>query len=62
MEKLHFKTSEVISFIEDLINDGAATDEQEELYVDYKWEGKLKKNYTYKVTLKQMKRIINNGF
>jgi hypothetical protein len=35
--------------------DNTATYEQEQLYVEYKWNGKLKKNYTYKLTLKEMK-------
>jgi hypothetical protein len=57
MKKNTFRKSEVIAYIEELILDQAATDEQEELYVDYKWSGKLKKNYTYKKTLVEMKRI-----
>lgn len=62
MQKVRFLKSEVISYIEELINDGAASEEQEELYVNYKWTGKLEMNYTYKVTLKEMKRIYESGF
>jgi hypothetical protein len=62
MEKLHFSLEEVISFLEMKMIDNTATYEQEQLYVDYKWDGKLKKNYTYKLTLRQMKKIYENGF
>lgn len=62
MEKLHFKKEEVIAYLEDLLLMNTATYEQEQLYVDYKWDGKLKKNYAYKLTLKEMKNIWENGF
>jgi hypothetical protein len=62
MQKLRFLKSEVIAYLEELLLDQAATDEQEELYVEYKWTGKLKKNYTYKVTLKEMKKIYEGNF
>ncbi|PLR99631.1 hypothetical protein [Bacillus sp. T33-2] len=57
MEKNKFRKSEVIAFLEGQILSGAATDEQEELYIDYKWNGVLKRNnYTYKKLIKEMKR------
>jgi hypothetical protein len=56
MEKLHFTLEEVVSFIEMKLLDDTATYEQEQLYVDYQWSGKLKRNYTLKKTLKEMKQ------
>jgi hypothetical protein len=55
MTKLNFSLEEVVSFLEMKMMDNTATYEQEQLYVEYKWNGKLKKNYTYKLTLKEMK-------
>jgi hypothetical protein len=56
MTKLRFSKSEVISFLEDLIKDGAANEEQEELYINYTWNSVLVKNNTYKQVLRMMKR------
>jgi hypothetical protein len=55
MTKLNYSLEEVVSFLEMKMMDNTATYEQEQLYVEYKWNGKLKKNYTYKLTLKEMK-------
>jgi hypothetical protein len=59
MTKLRFSKSEVISFLEDLIKSGAANEEQEELYINYTWNGVLVKNYTYKKVLRLMKKEYN---
>lgn len=57
MEKFTIRTSEVISFLEDLISDGLANQDEELLYENYRWEGKLyKTNYTYKSTILKMKK------
>lgn len=62
MERYTFRREEVIAFVEDLIRNNAASDAQEEMYLKFTWDNKLNKNnYTYKKTLKQMKRIYN-GF
>ena len=53
MEKV--KLSEVISFLEMKMLENTATYEEEQLYVDYKWNGKLNRNYTYKKLLKEMR-------
>jgi hypothetical protein len=55
MTKLNYSLEEVVSFLEMKMMDNTATYEQEQLYVEYKWNGKFKKNYTYKLTLKEMK-------
>jgi hypothetical protein len=55
MTKLNYSLEEVVSFLEMKMMDNTATYEQEQLYVEYKWNSKLKKNYTYKLTLKEMK-------
>lgn len=55
MTKLNFSTEEVASFLEMKLLDNTATYEQEQLYVEYKWNGKLERNYTLKKTIKEMK-------
>lgn len=63
MEKLKFRKSEVIAFVEDLIQSNAATDEQEEFYEEFQWSGKLNKNnYTYKFTIAQMRKLWNEQY
>lgn len=54
-----FTWEEVASFLEGLVEDGAASKEQEVLYQDYKWYGKkaFKNNYTYIKTIKEMNRL-----
>lgn len=62
MQKVRFLKSEVIAYLEELLLDQAATDEQEELYVEYTYTGKLVKNYVYKKTVLQMKSIYEGKF
>lgn len=62
MQKLNFKKSEVLSYIESKIIDDIATEEEMELYQDFKWDGTFKMNYTYKKVLKEMKGIQENGY
>lgn len=63
MEKLTFRKDEVIAFVEDLIQSNAATDEQEEMYEEYQWTNKLNKNnYTYKLTISQMRNLWNDKY
>jgi hypothetical protein len=59
MEKLKFSESEVIGFVEDLIQSNQATQEQQKLYEDYLLFGELKKfNSTYKSLIMQMRELI----
>lgn len=57
MEKMRFLKSEVISYLEEKILMNEATVEEIEMYEDIRWSNKLKKNYTYKKLIKEMKRI-----
>jgi hypothetical protein len=56
MERKNFTLEEVVSFLEFKLEANTATYDQEQLYVDYKWNGKLKRNYTLKKLLKEMKQ------
>ncbi|MEH7116017.1 hypothetical protein V7128_01160 [Neobacillus vireti] len=56
MTKLNFSSEEVASFLEMKLLDNTATYEQEQLYVDYKWNGKFERNYTLRKTLNEMKK------
>lgn len=60
MERNTFRKEEVISYLEMIIKDGTANEEQEELYLTYIWNGKLKKNYALKLTIRDMR--IEYGF
>lgn len=63
MERLHFKTEDVIGFLEWLISNDMASVDELEMYEDWKWDDKLDRNkhfYTYKRLLKKLKREYNN--
>lgn len=62
MERNIFLKSEVIAYLEDKLLMDTATQEESELYADYKWTGKLKKGYTYKKVIAQMTKIHECGF
>jgi len=63
METLKFNSEEVISFLETIVSDETANEEQEELLQDYMWSGKLKRNnYTYKFTISQMRKLWNERY
>lgn len=62
MERNTFRLSEVISFLEMKLLENTATYDEEQLYVDYNWDGRLKKGYTYKKLINEMKEIHENGF
>lgn len=57
MEKLHFSKMEVLSFVEELILDQMATEDEQAWYENFVWNGEFKKNYTYKVIIRKMKRV-----
>jgi hypothetical protein len=47
----------VISYLEEKIHDGLASEDEEQLYEEYQWENKLSKNnYTYKQLVNEMKK------
>jgi hypothetical protein len=56
MERNKFRKEEVVSYLEEILKDGTATEEQEDLYIQFQWTGNLVKNYTYKRTISQMIR------
>jgi hypothetical protein len=62
MEKVKFQKEEVISFLETKIELNEANQEELELYEDYQWSGKLEKNDTYKMLIKEMRKLFNNKF
>jgi len=62
-EKLMWRVSEVIAFIEERIIDDIASEEEEIMYQDYKWSGKINKNtYEWKCVLRNMNKEYNGGF
>jgi hypothetical protein len=62
MEKLHFTKSEVIAFLEEMIEIGMATEDEQTLYENYIWDGKLERTYVHKKVLKKMKKFLNEEF
>ena len=54
MEKMRFSKSEVQAFVEELILDQVATEEELNWYEEIKWNNNFKKNYTYKKVLYKM--------
>jgi hypothetical protein len=62
MEKLHFTKNEVVSFLEEMIEIGMATEDEQLLYENYIWDGELVRNNIYKKVLKKMKKFLNEEF
>jgi hypothetical protein len=56
MEKLHFSKLEVLAFVEELILDQNATEDELMWYEEYKWNKTFKRNYTYKKLVKKMSK------
>lgn len=59
MNKLRWTQEEVISYLEYLIQQNAATEKEMELYLDYTWTGDFDKSnhlHTYKKVVRKMKR------
>lgn len=59
MDRINWRKSEVLAFLETILQDGTASDKQEEMYIEFQWTGKIDKvKYlsTYKQTVAQMKR------
>lgn len=57
MEKLHFSKSEVTAFVEELILDQMATEDEQVWYENFIWNGEMKKDYTYKKLIRKMKKV-----
>jgi hypothetical protein len=55
MTKLRFSKSEVQAFVETLILDQIATEDEQIWYEEFIWTNKFNKNYTYRLVLKKMK-------
>jgi hypothetical protein len=63
MEKVKFRTSEVIAYLEDKILSNMATEDETVLYEDYQWSKKLDKtNYTYKMIVVEMRKLHEDQF
>jgi hypothetical protein len=62
MDKVKFHKEEVISFLETKIELNEANQDELELYEDYQWSGRLEKNYTYKMLVKEMRKLFNSKF
>jgi hypothetical protein len=56
MTKLRFSKSEVQAFVEELILDQIATEDEQNWYEEFIWTNKFNKNYTYKLIVKKMAR------
>lgn len=57
MMKGNFSKEEVVSYLESTILDQTASEYEEEVYLNFKWENKLSKNtYALKQVLKNMRR------
>lgn len=54
MEKIRFNKSEVLAFVEELILDQMATEDELEWYENYVWDKQFKINYTYKKLVEKM--------
>lgn len=58
MKEVQWLTSEVISFLEEKLINNEATYEEEQLYIKYKWTGKINKaSHTYKMLVQEMNEI-----
>lgn len=62
MTKLHYGRSEVQAFVEELILDQMATEEEQLWYEEIQWNNRFNKNNTYKGILRKMKKIYEGNF
>lgn len=63
MTKLNWRLSEVISFLEERIIDGIATEEEEIVYQDYKWTNKINRNtYEWKCVIGEMSKLYEEKY
>jgi hypothetical protein len=62
MERNIYRKDEVISFLEEKVLMDIATQEELNLYEIYIWSGKLVKGYTYKLLVRQMRRLYDEKY
>ncbi|MNF61161.1 hypothetical protein D3C84_427970 [compost metagenome] len=63
MKKLNWRTSEVIAYLEDKIQMGIATEEEEIIYQGYKWDNKVNRNtYAWKCVIREMKDLYEEKY
>ncbi len=56
LEKVSFRTSDVIAYLEEKIATGLSTQGEDDLYSEYKWNSKInKKDLTFKRLLREMR-------
>jgi hypothetical protein len=56
LKKVSFREEDILGYLEELIIDDLATQEEENLYQDYHWGGILKKNRTYNKVVRNMEK------
>lgn len=61
MKEVQFNMSEVLEFLEDAISCGFATEDENNLYEDIKWNGTYSKT-TYNKVIRNMKKLYNETF
>lgn len=63
LEKVSFRTSDVIAYLEEKIAMGLATQAEDDLYSEYKWSDKVnKKDYAFKRLLREMRNTYLGEF
>jgi len=61
--KLTWRKSEVIAYLEEKIQMGVATEEEEVIYQDYKWDNKIDRNtYAWKCLIREMRELYSEKF
>mgnify|MGYP005750563679 CR=1 FL=1 len=60
-DKLTWRKSEVLAYLEELVLTGEATDAESVLLENYHWTGKLNKNNTYKMIIRKMRKEWNSN-
>lgn len=63
LEKVSFRTSDVIAYLEEKIAMGLSTQSEDDLYSEYKWNNKIdKKDFTFKRLLREMRNTYLGEF
>lgn len=62
MNQVNFTKSEVLAFVEDLILDQMATEDEQHWYEDLMWYDEFKTNYTYKNIIRKMRKVYEVKF
>jgi hypothetical protein len=61
LKEVSFREEDILAYLEELIIDDLATQEEENLYQGFHWNGILKKNRTYKKVLLKMEEEYMGG-